>query len=132
MNRVNMKRLREILRDPAVQVMALIPLGLGLCIGLALAATPGIKFKTTLGGSESFLDLNNPTGAAVSLKLLATAGLAAGATTVVGSLPACATATKGYLYIVTDASSPTFGGTLTGGSTTMTLALCNGTNWVGA
>lgn len=51
------------------------------------------------------------------------------ATTVVGSLPTCNPAAIGTQYIVTDASSPTWNATLTGGSSTTVLAVCDGTNW---
>ena len=50
--------------------------------------------------------------------------------TVVASLPTCNTARKGAVSVVTDASSPTYGGALTGSSTTVTLVMCNGTSWV--
>ncbi len=50
--------------------------------------------------------------------------------TVVASLPSCSAARQGAIEVVTDASSPTFGGSLTGSSTTVTLAFCNGTAWV--
>ena len=50
--------------------------------------------------------------------------------TTVGALPACSSTSKGWKYTVTDASSPTYLGTLTGSSTTTVGALCNGTNWV--
>ena len=49
--------------------------------------------------------------------------------TIVASLPTCQSSNKGQLYVVTDASSPTYNGTLTGGSTTTALALCNGSTW---
>ena len=48
----------------------------------------------------------------------------------VSGLPACSSGNKGLRYDVTDGSSPTFLGTLTGGGTTYTPAVCNGTNWV--
>lgn len=48
----------------------------------------------------------------------------------VAKLPLCSGPTRGMLVVVTDANSPTFGGSLTGGSTTTTLALCNGTSWL--
>ena len=47
----------------------------------------------------------------------------------VAGLPSCSTTLKGATALVTDASSPTYGGTLTGGSSTYALALCNGTAW---
>jgi hypothetical protein len=49
----------------------------------------------------------------------------------VAQLPLCDSYNQGILRMVTDASSPTYNGTLTGGSTGKVLALCNGTNWVG-
>jgi len=48
----------------------------------------------------------------------------------VSGLPACSSGNKGLRYDVTDGSSPTFLGALTGGGTTYTPAVCNGTNWV--
>lgn len=50
--------------------------------------------------------------------------------TVVASLPTCNSARKGAISVVTDASSPSFNATLSGSSTTIVGALCNGTNWV--
>lgn len=46
------------------------------------------------------------------------------------SLPTCNTGAKGMRGVVSDASSPTYGGTLTGGSSTAASVLCNGTNWI--
>jgi hypothetical protein len=50
--------------------------------------------------------------------------------TTVGGLPACGSTTAGELYTVTDASSPTWHGTLTGGSTTFSGAMCNSSVWI--
>jgi len=50
--------------------------------------------------------------------------------TTVASLPSCTSSIKGAMYPVSDASSPTYGGTLTGGSSTYAIALCNGSAWV--
>lgn len=41
----------------------------------------------------------------------------------------CSSTTAGALAYVTAASSPTWGTTLTGGSSSHTLAMCNGSNW---
>jgi hypothetical protein len=49
--------------------------------------------------------------------------------TTVATLPICNTALKGDLRYVTDASSPTYGGSLVGGGSTSALALCNGSSW---
>src|SRR5690242_3583380 len=84
---------------------------------------------TTLTGSEIISDRGNPTGAQFTSKVMATQGIANTATKTVATLPTCNTASKGYVYEVTDASSPTYGGTLTGSSTTLALAVCDGTNW---
>jgi hypothetical protein len=46
----------------------------------------------------------------------------------VGTLPACSGFTYGFAA-VSDASSPTYNGTLTGGGTQLIPVFCNGTNW---
>ncbi len=48
-------------------------------------------------------------------------------------LPTCGSTTNGQRYIVTDAMTPTFHATLTGGGTGSSAvvgALCNGTSWI--
>jgi hypothetical protein len=47
----------------------------------------------------------------------------------VATLPSCAVGSAGMIAYVTDANAPTYNATLTGGSTTKTLALCNGSAW---
>jgi hypothetical protein len=48
----------------------------------------------------------------------------------VSTLPTCgSTVPGGTIAYVTDASSPAYNATLTGGSSTKTLAMCNGSNW---
>jgi hypothetical protein len=56
-------------------------------------------------------------------------GIIAPIPTVVGSLPTCNATTKYQVYAVSDANSPTYGATLTGGSSTLALAFCDGSNW---
>ena len=48
----------------------------------------------------------------------------------VATLPACSAANKGTQRYVSDASSPTYLGALTGGSSTFAGARCNGSAWV--
>jgi len=48
----------------------------------------------------------------------------------VALLPTCNAASEGLIAGVTDATTPTFLGTLTGGSTVHSPAYCNGTAWV--
>lgn len=48
----------------------------------------------------------------------------------VSTLPTCNSGEKGGKTVVSDALVPTFLGTLTGGSSTYTPVICNGTAWV--
>ena len=41
----------------------------------------------------------------------------------------CSSTTAGAIAYVTDATSPSWNATLTGGGSTHTLAMCNGSNW---
>lgn len=72
---------------------------------------------------------NAGTGGVTINSSLSVTGYTGLAVTVVGSLPTCNAGAKGEIYMVTDANAPTYNATLTGGSTTTTLAACNGTNW---
>jgi hypothetical protein len=48
----------------------------------------------------------------------------------VATLPTCNANTKGIgSYYVTDATTPTYNGTLTGGSTVVVRVFCNGSAW---
>jgi hypothetical protein len=58
------------------------------------------------------------------------AGFVQPGVTVVGSLPTCNSGATGTQGAVTDALAPTFLTTVTGGSSTFTPVVCNGTNWV--
>lgn len=49
---------------------------------------------------------------------------------VVGSLPTCATGTKGAIYMATDALTPVALSTVVGGGAVNVLVVCNGTNWI--
>jgi hypothetical protein len=48
---------------------------------------------------------------------------------IVSTLPACSSVYEGALAYVTDASSPTYNGSLTGSSTGIVPVFCNGTAW---
>lgn len=50
--------------------------------------------------------------------------------TTVGSLPACAAATTGWVYSVTDALAPALGIAVAGGGAVTVLVRCNGTSWL--
>ena len=47
----------------------------------------------------------------------------------VANLPTCTTALRGTLRAVTDATAPTYNGTLTGGGSVAVPVYCNGTTW---
>lgn len=49
--------------------------------------------------------------------------------TTVSSLPTCGSGQKGLMYAVSDATSPTYNGSLTGGGSSFVSALCNGSSW---
>lgn len=51
------------------------------------------------------------------------------AQTIVSSLPSCTAALDGAWYEVTDATSPTYNGTLTGSGSTVVPVYCNGSSW---
>ena len=84
-----------------------------------------------LGGSWTSGNVPKFTGNYSGQPLLVDSGLPPGSpnVTTVAELPTCSSDTLGLLYVVTDASSPTYGAALTGGSTTVALALCNGSTW---
>ena len=47
----------------------------------------------------------------------------------VATLPACNATSKALLLVVTDATSPTYNGALTGGGAVVVPVLCNGSSW---
>jgi hypothetical protein len=103
-------------------------------IGLLLAAGAAFAQSTMLqGGSWTAGNVPKYSANTYSGKpLLVDSGLPPGSPNVVevADLPTCSSGTIGLLYVVTDASSPTYGATLTGGSSTVALALCNGSTWL--
>lgn len=50
--------------------------------------------------------------------------------TIVANLPTCSAGTLGLMYAVSDATSPAYNATLTGGGSIAVPAFCNGTAWV--
>lgn len=106
----------------------------GVFVGAVLAFTGAALAQQTMLIGGSWTTNHVPVFGAQNVNgnpLLLDSGLTAGSspTTIVASLPTCSSANKGQLYTVTDASSPTYGTTLTGGSTTTALALCTGAVW---
>ncbi|MEI6282502.1 MAG: hypothetical protein WCP82_07280 [Alphaproteobacteria bacterium] len=100
--------------------------------GLLLASAGAVAQQTVLSAG-SWVTGNVPKYSAVSSgqPVVIDSGLPPGSpnVTVVASLPTCDSTTTGQVYVVTDASSPTYGAALTGSSTTVALALCNGSSW---
>lgn len=50
--------------------------------------------------------------------------------TTVGALPVCDVSHAGIIRMVTDATTPTYNATLTGGGAVKVMVICNGTNWM--
>lgn len=50
--------------------------------------------------------------------------------TTVGALPACAAATTGIFYVVTDALLPASLAVVAAGGAVVVPVVCNGTNWI--
>lgn len=95
--------------------------GLNVPFGIAPSAPASGDIWTTSAGL--FVRVNG-----VTVGPLIQAGAADPAYTV-ATLPACATATKGTNAYVTDATSPTYNGSLTGGGTVVVPVFCSGTAW---
>ncbi len=93
--------------------------------------SPG--FLVDYQGNVSAHTVQTPTlegsGATLSIVSPTISGLMALAAYTVSGLPACNAAATGDLAYVSDALAPTFNATLSGGSSTKTLAFCNGSNW---
>lgn len=107
---------------------------LAAALGLMLAMVGGVAWAQQtmlLGGSWTSGNVPKFTGNYSGQPLLIDSGLPPGSpnVTTVADLPTCSSGTVGLLYVVTDASSPTYGAALTGGSSTVALALCNGSSW---
>ena len=62
--------------------------------------------------------------------VLTVKGVAALSAFTVSTLPTCNSGAHGEIARVTDATGPTYGGTLTGGGSVEILALCNGSSWL--
>lgn len=130
-----------------------------LLLGATGATNAVLKFLNTSTGSISVVPPSGPLGSAVltlpdvtstiaslaaqtftgtqtfpDATAISSAGIALGAwlkphALTVATLPTCNSGAKGETFSVTDASAPTYGATLTGGSTVFALAVCDGTNW---
>lgn len=72
---------------------------------------------------------NNNTHTFLGTGLLSTGGPTLLKKSTVSALPTCNAGANGYAEVVTDATSPTYNATLTGGGSVTAIALCNGTNW---
>ena len=69
-------------------------------------------------------------GASVVLQVNAANAAGWTTSTIVSKLPTCNSGLLGVRGIVTDSSTVTYGGAITGGASTVTSVLCNGTAWV--
>jgi hypothetical protein len=92
----------------------------------AASAGESSTFRLCLTSGSTPLLLGNLLGASPELTVGGPLQLAS---YTVATLPTCAAGYAGAIAYVTDANAPTYNATLTGSSTTKTLAMCNGTNW---
>jgi len=83
--------------------------------------------STSDGATAKPLELLGSSVQVTAPLILAGSAKLAGLT--VSSLPTCNTAAKGTMYYVTDATSPTYNGALTGGGAVAVPAFCNGSAW---
>jgi len=105
---------------------------------LGTGVAKGIEFGTGGGGVSPYLygdSANNliaqlgASGAFVINRADATTIVYLGNPGTVGALPTCSSGRKGALFEVMDANSPTWNGALSGGGTSVVLALCDGSVW---
>jgi hypothetical protein len=95
--------------------------------GLSAALDVGnLPSASTLQAADKAVVVQGGQRASVPVGTLATAP---DTVTIVASLPAASAVPTGTSYIVTDASSPALGATVTGGSTTRCRVNSDGTNW---
>jgi hypothetical protein len=89
---------------------------------------------TASAGTSNYLSINNVITAtginAPSSSLTSIAGGLALAQKTVATLPTCNSGAKGGLFVVTDANAPSWHGTLSGGGSAFSGAMCDGTNWI--
>ena len=97
------------------------------CGGLAAHAQQNVL----QGGNWTVGNVPKYAGTNSGQPVVVDSGLSPGSplVTVVASLPTCASGIVGKLYVVTDATAPTYGATLTGGGAVVALALCDGSLW---
>lgn len=93
-------------------------------------ADAAATYLTIANAASTYLTITNAASTYLSISSAATtyAPLRTTVTTVSG-LPSASTAGNGATYIVTDASSPTLGATVTGGGSTRVRVNSDGTNW---
>ncbi len=84
--------------------------------------------RQTISGAVQTTSTSNDAALAVAGTLKANAGLIPPASTV-AALPPCAAATQDRIYVVTDATAPSYRGALTGGGGVRALAYCDGSSW---
>ncbi|WVR18150.1 hypothetical protein JXVLWARM_CDS_0099 [Burkholderia phage Bm1] len=90
---------------------------------------PNSSVTFNIGASST--TTNSPltvTGAVTGTTVTGTNGVVLPSFTV-STLPTCNSGTKNYMVAVSDASSPTYNGSLTGGGSTAIPVFCNGSAW---
>jgi len=96
-----------------------------LTLALGSGVSGGASFDASGGGSTAPFALKGGSAAGVTANPFIDLVNAY----TVATLPSCTSSLAGALAYVTDASSPTYNSSLTGGSSVKALALCNGSVW---
>jgi hypothetical protein len=96
-----------------------------LTLGIGSNVTGGIKIDASGAGSSASLALRGGSAAGVTANPFVQFLNAY----TVATLPTCISGLAGALAYVSDALSPSWNATLSGGGSTKTLALCNGSSW---
>lgn len=108
---------------------AKVAVGAGATCTFGTCASQPLRFYYYSGDQESYATLYADSSGSLVTPSIAPKGGIKFQGRSVAALPACSTSNEGQAYWVTDASSPTPNGTLNGGGTTGTLAICNGSTW---
>ena len=92
--------------------------------------SPGTVGYNTQTNALEYLDKNNVWQQVADAPIAGAVMLTPTYNAATNPLPVCTTSLIGVVAVVTDATSPTYHGTYTSGSTVVSPVFCNGANWL--